>query len=48
MLFRSRAAVADELTLEVTKTEEGVTAGDLIVVGYWFNTKDKLVGGGTR
>lgn len=45
--LRFRAAVGAELTLEVTKTGEGastVPAGDLIVVGDWFNTKDKLVG----
>lgn len=41
--LRFRATVGDELTLVVTKTGEGVT-GDLIVVGDWFNTKDKLVG----
>jgi hypothetical protein len=45
--LRFRAAVGDELTLEVTKTQEvlsTVPARDLIVVGDWFNTKDKLVG----
>ncbi len=42
--LRFRAAVGDVLTLEVTKIGEGVTTGDLIVVGDWFNTKDKLVG----
>jgi hypothetical protein len=46
--LRFRAAVADELTLEVAKTVgvSTVPAGDLIVVGDWFNTKDKLVGVG--
>jgi hypothetical protein len=47
--LRFSAAVGDELTLEATKTGEGVStvpAGDLIVVAEWFNTKDKLVGVG--
>ena len=42
--LRFRAAAGDELTLEVAKTGVGETTGDLIVVGDWFNTKDKLVG----
>ena len=47
--LRFRAAAEGELTLAVAKTGEGmskVPAGDLIVVGDWLYTKDKLVGVG--
>lgn len=43
--LRFHAALGDKFTLKVTKTGVGtVPAGDLIVVGNWLYTKDKLVG----
>ena len=43
--FRFRAAAGAKLALKITNSGEGpLPSGEVIVVGAWSNTKDKLVG----